>query len=160
MSFGERLKELRQENNMSQEQLAKKLNISRQAISKWESNNSYPDIENLVLLKEIFNTTLDYLIINEDINKEVKEDINEIVEDKESKEIDNNRLKKEKISLNNIYIKNDKEDDEDDEENSVSLILGCFMISMAIGLITENYYWCAVGAPLGFGLDLDRKSVV
>ena len=46
-----------------------KLNVSRQAISKWESNKAYPDIDNLILLRDIFNVTLDDLIISENNTK-------------------------------------------------------------------------------------------
>ncbi|EQF22442.1 helix-turn-helix family protein [Clostridioides difficile CD160] len=64
MNFGENLKRLRKERNLSQEQLSEMLNVSRQAISKWESNKTYPDIENLMLLRNIFNTTLDDLLFD------------------------------------------------------------------------------------------------
>ena len=63
MNLGENLKKLRKEYNLSQEQLAEKLNISRQAISKWESGKAYPDIDNLILLRDIFNTTIDDISI-------------------------------------------------------------------------------------------------
>ncbi|HBG5344311.1 TPA: helix-turn-helix transcriptional regulator [Clostridioides difficile] len=53
MNFGDNLKRLRKERNLSQEQLSEMLNVSRQAISKWESNKTYPDIENLMLLSHI-----------------------------------------------------------------------------------------------------------
>lgn len=64
LNFGENLKRLRKERNLSQEQLSEMLNVSRQAISKWESNKTYPDIENLMLLRNIFNTTLDDLLFD------------------------------------------------------------------------------------------------
>ena len=66
LNLGENLKKLRKEYNLSQEQLAEKLNISRQAISKWESGKAYPDIDNLILLRDIFNTTIDDLVLRED----------------------------------------------------------------------------------------------
>lgn len=53
----------RDKKGWSQEDLAKKLNISRQAISKWELGESYPYIEKLISLSELFNITLDELII-------------------------------------------------------------------------------------------------
>lgn len=64
LNFGENLRRLRKERNLSQEQLSEMLNVSRQAISKWESNKTYPDIENLMLLRNIFNTTLDDLLFD------------------------------------------------------------------------------------------------
>ena len=80
LNLGERIKALRKQNNLSQEQLAEKLNVSRQAVSKWESNTAYPDISNLILLRDIFGVTLDYLVIdnntieNQDINEDKSAD--------------------------------------------------------------------------------------
>lgn len=65
MNLGERIRNLRKENNLSQEELAEKLNISRQSISKWELNVSTPDMENLIYLSRIFEISLDDLIGNE-----------------------------------------------------------------------------------------------
>lgn len=62
MKLAENLKNKRKENNLSQEEVAKKLNISRQSISKWETGTSYPDIENLIKLSELYNISLDELI--------------------------------------------------------------------------------------------------
>lgn len=67
MLFSEKLKKLRKENNLTQEKLAEKLNVSRQAITKWESGDGVPDIENLKQLSTLFNTTIDELV-KEDIN--------------------------------------------------------------------------------------------
>lgn len=62
MTFGEKLQLLRKQNGMSQEQLALKLDVSRQAISKWELNNSLPDTENAIQLSQLFCVSLDYLL--------------------------------------------------------------------------------------------------
>ncbi|MFP7176853.1 helix-turn-helix domain-containing protein [Priestia filamentosa] len=62
MDLGERLKILREVRNISREDLAQKMNVSRQAVYKWETNKGYPDIENLIKLSELYNTTLDELI--------------------------------------------------------------------------------------------------
>lgn len=65
LNVGTRLKELRKEKGMTQKELSEKIHLSRQTISKWETNNSLPDIQTLILLAEIFETTvLD--ILNED----------------------------------------------------------------------------------------------
>lgn len=63
--FAEQLKKLRQEKNISQEELAKQLFISRQAISKWENGDATPDLGNLVKLSEIFKISLDELVKGE-----------------------------------------------------------------------------------------------
>ena len=65
MSFNEKLKMLRKELNLTQEELADKLNVSRQAITKWESGDGIPDIENLKQLSILFNTTIDELVKEE-----------------------------------------------------------------------------------------------
>lgn len=62
MSFGEKLAKLRKEKGMSQEELAQELNVSRQAVSKWESNNSYPETEKIILICKLFNSSMDELI--------------------------------------------------------------------------------------------------
>ena len=61
MNFSERLKEIRKNEGLSQEQLAEKIGVSRQAITKWETGKGLPDVENMVIIAEIFKTTLDEL---------------------------------------------------------------------------------------------------
>lgn len=62
MGFSENLQNLRKIKNMSQEQLAEKLDVSRQAVSKWESGNGYPEIEKLITICEIFDCSMDNLV--------------------------------------------------------------------------------------------------
>ena len=64
MDFGQKLKEIRKEQGLSQEQLAEKIGVSRQAITKWETGKGMPDIENMMILAEIFKTTIDELVSN------------------------------------------------------------------------------------------------
>ena len=65
MSFGERLTTLRKSKGLSQEQLAERLNLTRQTISKWELDQSTPDMDYLVALSDYFEVTTDYLIKGE-----------------------------------------------------------------------------------------------
>ena len=65
MFFNEKLKMLRKESGLTQEELAEKINVSRQAITKWESGDGTPDIENLKQISIVFNTTIDELIKEE-----------------------------------------------------------------------------------------------
>lgn len=67
MKFSEKLKKLRAKNNLTQDDLADKIFVTRTAISKWETDNGYPSIEILKLLAKIFGTTVDELISEEDI---------------------------------------------------------------------------------------------
>lgn len=70
MNLSENLKKIRKDNNLSQEQLAEKLGVSRQSVSKWESNLAYPEMDKVLQLCKIFNLNIDELL-NQDI-KEVK----------------------------------------------------------------------------------------
>lgn len=65
MTLGEKIQKLRKEHGLSQEQLAAQLDVSRQAISKWELGESVPDINNVILLSECFQVTTDYLLKND-----------------------------------------------------------------------------------------------
>ena len=171
MNLGERIKALRKQSNLSQEQLAEKLNVSRQAVSKWESNTAYPDISNLILLKDIFGVTLDYLVIdnntieNQDINEDINSFDNTKVYNKEIKsntnESDNPsygekwydiRLKPKKRNYEEDY----KEEEEDNESN---LILGGFIIGTAIGVLTGNFLWATAGSFLGLGAGYILKNI-
>ena len=60
--FYEKLKENREKLGISQEELASRLDISKQTVQKWESGISMPDLENIIKLSEIFNVSIDYLL--------------------------------------------------------------------------------------------------
>ena len=62
MTFGEKLQRLRKEAGLSQEELAGRLHVSRQAVSKWERNESYPETEKLIRMGQLFDVTLDELL--------------------------------------------------------------------------------------------------
>jgi len=62
MRIGEKVQILRKQKDISQEQLAEMLNVSRQAISKWETGESLPDVENIVRLSGVFDVSTDYLL--------------------------------------------------------------------------------------------------
>ena len=68
MNLADNLKKIRKDNNLSQEQLAEKLGVSRQAVSKWESGISYPEMDKVIQICNIFN-----LNINELMNENVKD---------------------------------------------------------------------------------------
>ena len=73
MSLSENLQNLRKIKNMSQEELAEKLNVSRQAVSKWESGNGFPETEKIINICEIFDCSMDELVkgkITEDVKKD------------------------------------------------------------------------------------------
>lgn len=62
IKIGKVIQRLRKERNLTQEQLAKFIGVSTPAVSKWESGNSYPDIELLPLLADFFNVSIDKLL--------------------------------------------------------------------------------------------------
>ena len=62
MIFSEKLAILRKNKGITQEALAQKLNVSRQAVAKWESGQVYPDISNLIQISNLMNVTVDYLV--------------------------------------------------------------------------------------------------
>ena len=62
MELGQQIKKYRNELSLSQDALAEKVYVSRQTISNWENDKSYPDVNSLVLLSEVFNTSIDNLI--------------------------------------------------------------------------------------------------
>lgn len=65
MELGKKIYQLRKLSGMTQEQLAEKLNISRQTLSKWENGTSMPDVESVVRLSALFNTSLEELLLEE-----------------------------------------------------------------------------------------------
>lgn len=75
MDFGAQMKKLRTSRGLTQEQVAQKLNVSRQTISSWENNRNLPDLEMVVLIARIFNISLDNLILGDPTmtNKLVKD---------------------------------------------------------------------------------------
>ena len=83
MNLGSQLKRFRESKSFSQEDVARKVGVTRQAVYKWESNKSYPDIENLILLSKLYEVTIDELIKgSEDAREELdQKDKNECEDD-------------------------------------------------------------------------------
>lgn len=85
LNIAERITELRKEQNISQGDLAKKLNVSRQAVSKWEQGLSSPDTTKLIQLAEIFDVEVEYLATG--IKPEPKSVVLNVVETVERVEV-------------------------------------------------------------------------
>lgn len=107
MTFGERLYELRNKKNLSQEELAEALDVSRQSISKWENDKAYPEMTRLLFMSDYFDVSLDYLMRG--IEKEDNEEI--VLEKYKTKNILlvwnnflSNLSKKQKILFMLLYI--------------------------------------------------------
>lgn len=73
MEFANQLKKLRNKKGLSQEDIANEVHVTRQSVSKWESGDSTPDLATTVKLAELFDVSLDYLVLN--INSEKSNDI-------------------------------------------------------------------------------------
>lgn len=75
MKFNEKLLDLRKKKGLSQDEMGYELGVSRQTISKWESGQSYPDFQKLVLISDYFELSLDELIKGVDIQEVRDKDI-------------------------------------------------------------------------------------
>jgi transcriptional regulator with XRE-family HTH domain len=109
MNLGSQLKWFRQSKNFSQEDVAQKVGVTRQAVYKWENNKSYPDIDNLILLSELYEVTIDELI-------------------KESENASENLDKK----------KNKDEYEKRDDENDFGFFIGIVLIFIGIFIKIEE----------------------
>lgn len=73
MTLGEKISALRNQHEMSQGDLAEKMNVSRQSISKWETDTSVPELDKLILLSEVFHITLDEMVKSDTLEDTSKE---------------------------------------------------------------------------------------
>ncbi|MEH2949813.1 helix-turn-helix transcriptional regulator [Sporofaciens sp. JLR.KK001] len=100
MEFSEKLITLRKGRDLTQEQLAEQLNVSRQSISKWESGQVIPEVEKIIELSKAFNVTLDYLLKPSEIDElSVKTDMLE----QRQKQLLNREQTRTKIFKNILY---------------------------------------------------------
>ena len=126
-----RLYELRKQQGLSQEELAEKLGVSRQAVSKWERSEASPDTDNLIALAKIYGLTLDELVYGEKAGEEKTEPETEAKNDTDKVDIGPNGIFVEssdgdKVQINlrgikitdgkhHIHINDDDDDDDDDD---------------------------------------------
>lgn len=181
MNFSEKLHILRKEKRLSQEGLAEKLNVSRQAVSKWESGQSFPELDKIIILSDIFSVTVDELVkdnieLKRNIeDKKTEEKKNDSQEDKEyqrKEDTINNTYEegheKEKFykkiinmfrldsKEDNNFVEAEEEDEEDvdgDKGTTSELMFIGPTIGMIIYFITDNSSYIIIGPLLGFVLD-------
>ena len=72
MTIGARIQKLRTDKGYTQEYLANQLGISRQAVYKWEKNESRPDTDNLIVLADVLGTTVEYIAVGNTVNAKTK----------------------------------------------------------------------------------------
>lgn len=138
MNFAQQIKKLRAEKNLTQEQMAERLGVTRQAVSHWENDRNLPDIEVLILMSKAFGISLDELILGEkDMNNMAKKLIS-----------DGSEGRRAKRNLIGIII------------GAALLLLGfgCLMIKgMSVeyvdadGFLHENFFLLPVGFAFLFG---------
>lgn len=96
-----KLVELRKKNGLSQEELADKLGISRQAVSKWERAESSPDTDNLICLAKLYNVSLDDLLNTDETVEEISEEVKEKEKEKKKTAI---KISHGKVRINGVEI--------------------------------------------------------
>ena len=101
MEFAEKLIALRKGKELTQEQLAEQLNVSRQSVSKWENGQAVPEVEKLVELSRAFDVTVDYLLKPSEIDElSVKTDLLE----QQQKQMMDREQKRSRIFKNILYF--------------------------------------------------------
>lgn len=99
MEFSEKLLKLRKAKDLTQEELAEKLNISRQSVSKWESGQAVPELDKIVALSDIFDVTTDYLLKSSEI-----EEMPDTQQELQNKDKKRNKIKQCVIYVVGIYL--------------------------------------------------------
>lgn len=115
MKFNEKLFELRREKGYSQEELADKLNVARQTISKWENGTTTPDFDNLIELSKLFEISIDDFVGNDFSKEKQREDLDEIDENDK-----------------NIILEEEKEQQENKKKRVRKIFLILFIIATII----------------------------
>lgn len=129
MTIGEKIAKQRKELNYTQDQLADILGVSRQSISKWESNISYPETDKLIELGKIFNCSMDYLL---------KDDITKKNDTRDSSNMD----KFEEITKK-VLTENNK-----NKSKKILKIIGIILVvALIIDIISIILYFVFLGFP-------------
>ena len=97
MKFSEKIIKIRKENGLSQEEFGNKINLSRQAISKWESEQSQPEVDKVKEISKVFGVSIEYLL-NDELEVDIK------IEDKKDTKKNKKRVFKVVISVLAIYL--------------------------------------------------------
>lgn len=129
MHFSEKLLTLRKASNLTQEQLAEKLDVSRQSISKWESGQATPELEKIVAISTIFDVTTDYLL--------------------KSSEIDDLSVKTEMLQKQQQMML-DREQKKHQFFECVMYVLAVYLIFFAVYFIGHFHFWEWVANPSVF----------
>ena len=106
MNLGEKLFELRKEKNLSQEEVADKLNVTRQTVSKWETNQSTPDFDKIMPICELFGISTEELLTGNKKEEKQEEEQNQVIEEEKEKVLSKNevRRKSAEVVSTSIFI--------------------------------------------------------
>ena len=95
MNVADRIQNLRKIKGVSQEQLAEAIGVSRQAVSKWESEQSTPDLDKIILMSDFFDVTTDYLLKGIEPTNEIEHmTVGDVIDNKILTDINGKRVKK------------------------------------------------------------------
>ncbi|MBQ4347057.1 MAG: helix-turn-helix domain-containing protein [Firmicutes bacterium] len=131
MTLGERIFELRSREKMSQGELAEKMNVSRQSISKWETDGSVPELDKLILLSDIFGITLDELVKGESFSKKQEKEAQK--EEVQKAEIQKEEAQKEEVQTEETQ-KGETQTEEKQKPMGIQKTIG--LILLGIGLLS------------------------
>ena len=145
MNIGEKLFELRKNKNLSQEEVAEKLNVTRQTVSKWETNQSTPDFDKIVPLCELFEISTDELLRGKKSESQVEENDTNILEKQEN----NTELKDDIKTEENIMTK-----DELRRKAAGEISTSIFIYIAAIGVFIAIVDNTNIDASIAVGLIL------
>jgi HTH-type transcriptional regulator/antitoxin HipB len=148
IKIADRLVELRKKNGLSQEQLADKLGLSRQAVAKWERAEASPDTDNLICLAKLYGVSLDDLLDTDQSIEEIAQDtrIHEAEKKSESVHIDDSGIHLKSASGDEVHIQNNGakiftrgKDDEDDEDENKKGAKKYELLEEELNTLKENY---------------------
>ena len=125
------LKVLRKENNMTQEELAEKLNVSNRSISRWETGSNMPDISLLVELSELYMVSIPEIIEGESKSEKMNQDIK------------NTAIKMAEYSKNEVRVEKKK------NIGSLLVIFGVFIIASALAVFPNESSWASIYSIIG-----------
>lgn len=137
MNLGEKLFELRKEKNLSQEEVADKLNVTRQTVSKWETNQSTPDFDKIIPICELFGISTEELLTGNKKEEKHAEEQNQVIEEKEEKVPSKNEVRRKSAEVVStsvfIYIA------------AVAILIIAIPVLKINPIIVTAVFLCAIG---------------
>lgn len=137
MNLGEKLFELRKEKNLSQEEVADKLNVTRQTVSKWETNQSTPDFDKIIPICELFGISTEELLTGNKKEEKYAEKQNQVIEEKKEKVPSKNEVRRKSAEVVStsvfIYIA------------AVAILIIAIPVLKINPIIVTAVFLCAIG---------------